>query len=1011
MPAVRIIDDALRDTLEKTSQLCFIANSQARFLHFNTSWTQYRGTSQEEECSKVLQDFIHPDDVEAVRHRLADMAHTAEPGVHHCRLRDHAGQYAWFRFLLTPLFLPTKAEKAGIAKKHGPICMGHGQRTAAPVEHEINSRRFTAIMGSLEAGIVIKDKEGRILDWSPGAQNILGYTKEETLGSASSTYTHKPHRKAIAEVNRLLAEGGHTAFIRTEVTHKDGHLVLCSTSFSPIFDAHGAFNGSVVIFHDVTTEKEAAQRRQEVEEKLQESYRDIAAILHQIPAPLCIISEAQGSILSCNKAFAAMCADSTQNLLQTPISHYVQTPEGRPFPSPLHVVEKLHADDAFACLLRRADGSAAHAEVRGRHFVFQDQGALAVLCMDLTERQKQEQSLRDTAEAAEEASRMKSTFLATMSHEIRTPLNGVVGFAELAIDEPGTPAKVLRYLNQIKVSAHGLLGIINDILDLSKIEAGKIDLEKAPFQLKEDILQACETIIQARAEEKNISLYLYSEPALARQLVGDQTRLRQVLLNLLINAVKFTNVGIVKLMVQEELLDENHCRLYFEVKDSGIGMTSEQVQRIFEPFTQADSSTTRKYGGTGLGLAITKNLIELMGGELKVESAVGIGSKFSFWLDFDTLPCEAHLAESAHTHPPLEKPFFQGRVLVCEDNIINQQVIQEHLTKVGLTPVIAPNGKQGVEEVRRNMGKPDDFVLIFMDIHMPVMDGLEATQKIQALGVKTPIVALTANAMTTDRKKYLTYGMGDYLAKPFKTHELWECLLRHIPVCPRRKGRLCHEDYTTADTQFMSSVLDRSLGFENSAGNPELYQRLLRNFFCDNKDACEQLNEALDSGNITIAHRMTHTLKSSSATIGAMELAAMTSNIEMALTDNKADLARQLMPAFAQTLQAVLQELALDVLPASPNAIPRPPKDHEERAGLLCLCDKLEPLLRNADSTSLEYLEVIATDIVPICDKGETLAAQVSDYDFDLALETLYEIRQSIEGQFLEGDTVEGSHA
>lgn len=1014
MSAVRIITDALRVALEKTTQISFIANTHARFLHCNTSWLQYRGTSLEKECGRHPQECIHPEEMGALRQALAEMEHTPEPKELHCRVRDHAGQYAWFRFLLTPLISSSKGTGGAGGAGQCHACMAHGQRAVAPAEHAINSRRFTAIMDSMETGVIIKDKEGRITDWSNGAQNIMGYAKEDMLGFTSDIYTHKPNLKAISEVNRLLQEGGHTAFIRTEVTHKDGHLIICSTSFSPIFDEHGAFNGSVVIFHDVTAEKEAERRRLEMEEKLHNSYHDTAAILHQIPAPICVISQAQGEILSCNEAFATMCAVREEHLLQTPLANYMHESKSRPFATSLHCVEKLQENPTLACYLRRVDESCAHVEIMGRPLIFQNQRALAVHCVDLTERQKQEQALRDTVQAAEDASRMKSTFLATMSHEIRTPLNGVVGFAELAIDEPDTSLKVLGYLNKIKLSAHGLLDIINDILDLSKIEAGKIDLEKAPFHLKEDILQVCETIISAKAEEKNVTLYLYSEPSLSRHLLGDQTRLRQILLNLLSNAVKFTNVGIVKLMLQEEIIDDTHCRIAFEVKDSGIGMTPEQVQRIFEPFTQADSSTTRKYGGTGLGLAITKNLIELMGGELKVESAAGIGSKFSFTLDFETLPYTEHAQENAAPPPLTEKPFFQGRVLVCEDNIINQQVIVEHLTKVGLTPVIVPNGKQGVDEVRKHMGKPDDFVLIFMDIHMPVMDGLEATQKMQALRVKTPIVALTANAMTTDRKKYLNHGMADYLAKPFRAHELWECLLRHLPSTGSTPASVAQNESAlrqcsaSSNTGFMSSVLDRALGFENAAGNPDLYRRLLRNFLCDNKNAAAELGNALDSGNITIAHRMAHTLKSSAGTIGAMELSAMASNIEMALTDGKTDLAMQLMPAFALTLDAVLHELDMDQQTPTPGVTPCVAKDNFEKESFLALCSKLEALLRKADSASLEYLDAIATDIVPFCAKGETLAAQVSDYDFDLALETLQEIRLALEGQNPEEQNPEG---
>jgi len=339
---------------------------------------------------------------------------------------------------------------------------------------------------------------------------------------------------------------------------------------------------------------------------------------------------------------------------------------------------------------------------------------------------------------AEIASISKSTFLANMSHEIRTPMNSIIGFSELAMDGKNPP-KTKEYLDKIQTNGHWLLQIINDILDISKIESGKMELEKIPFDMHE-LFTSCRTLIMPKAVEKGILLYFYAEPSMGKRLLGDPTRLRQVFVNLLSNAIKFTKVGTIKLHAAITDMSDKNVTMHFEVKDSGIGMTDEQIERIFDPFMQAESGTTRKYGGTGLGLAITKNIVEMMGGTLLVESAVGVGSKFSFDLTFDTIDItDDELLNKHIVFNDIEKPVFDGEVLLCEDNAMNQQVICEHLARVGIKTVVAENGKIGVDMIRgRLLSGEKQFDLIFMDMHMPVMDGLEAAAKIMSLQQRFP---------------------------------------------------------------------------------------------------------------------------------------------------------------------------------------------------------------------------------------------------------------------------------
>ena len=380
--------------------------------------------------------------------------------------------------------------------------------------------------------------------------------------------------------------------------------------------------------------------------------------------------------------------------------------------------------------------------------------------------------------AAEEANQAKSVFLANMSHEIRTPMNSIMGFAELAMDKV-TELSVRDYLIKIKDSTRWLLNIINDILDISKIESGKLELECIPFSLH-DVFLRCQSVILPDIKEKHLDFSAYTEPLTGKKLLGDPVRLYQTLMNLLSNAVKFTETGEIKFSSTITRINTNTATVYFEVKDTGIGMSPEQINKVFAPFIQADSGTTRNYGGTGLGLSITKNIVELMGGKLEVISSPGSGSTFSFEIVFNTIKISDEL-NSSEENNALKRPQFEGLVLVCDDNMMNQLVICEHLEQVGLKTIIAENGKIGVDMVYERMQKGEPrFDLIFMDMFMPVMDGIEAASKILELDAANPVIAMTANIMASDLENYKKHGMLDYLGKPFTSQELWRILLKYL---------------------------------------------------------------------------------------------------------------------------------------------------------------------------------------------------------------------------------------
>ena len=485
---------------------------------------------------------------------------------------------------------------------------------------------------------------------------------------------------------------------------------------------------------------------------------------------------------------------------------------------------------------------------------------------------------------AERANKAKDAFLANMSHEIRTPMNGIIGFTDLAGGSVNDPVRIREYLGKIKTSADGLLGIINDVLDLSKIESGRMDLERIPFTIHE-VFEHCQTVSAEKARENGVDLHFYAESLPGGLLVGDPTRLRQIILNLVSNAVKFTHNGVVKVKCLADGNGPRQAVLHFEVRDSGIGMTRGQIARIFQPFTQADNSVTRKYGGTGLGLAITKNLVEAMHGRLAVESMPGLGSKFSFSLPFETREIVGEAEQMAEG--PILKPFFSGeRVLVCEDNAVNQQVIREHLSRLGLTVEIAENGREGVDAALAAIRAGTPFELIMMDIHMPIMDGLEAARILMAEGVKAPIVALTANVMLHDREKYLAAGMSCHLGKPFKARELWACLRKFFQPA-RQTGMDEDGGKAPASAKIPAAAggdaeyhIDRAAGLLRAGGNERLYASLVDSFYKTGRDFAREFGDAMKEEDRTLAYRLIHGLKELARMIGAERLLELAGRIE-----------------------------------------------------------------------------------------------------------------------------------
>ena len=781
---------------------------------------------------------------------------------------------------------------------HGQLSVNGGS-SRRPKAATAFYRRFYDLAPDMFA--LIDAKTGRVLACNRALTAATGYAKREIVGRSVFDLYHPDHVEHARQVSKAFVKSGEVHDVELPLRHRDGHSIDAAISVSVgSLDSDGRVAESILILRDISHRKEVEAALKASEARYQDLYQNAPDMF----ASLDCVSK---RIVQCNRTLVRETALGRNRLIGLPAFELFTAESRQLVRDALETVDETRdVRDVELRLLRRlgapADVSmhvAAITDEQGRTYH-------RMTLRDITDRKRVENelsrgavALKRAKEAAETANRAKSEFLANVSHEVRTPLNAVIGTAELLGETNLTPVQ-RDHVHVIAESAESLLAILNDILDSSKIEAGKLDIEQRLLHLRDhlgDVLKS----LASRVGDKDLELVSDVSADVPDTLIADPGRLRQVLFNLVGNAIKFTERGEVVLRVRQQESTDAHVTLSFEVSDTGIGVPPDKQEVIFQEFVQADASTTRRYGGTGLGLAIASRLISAMGGQISLSSEVGRGSTFRF-----TIRCGlgALAGEEPAGHLGRELPvrLRQLRVLLAEDSLANQRVAVAMLEKDGHTVMVVSTGAEAVDAFMA-----ESFDVVIMDLQMPEMDGFEALRAIrqrehEAGTSRTPMVALTARATRDDEERCSAAGFDGYLSKPFRSRQLFEAISASLPPQHTRGG-------PSAEVSARDTGLDWEAALDTVDGDSELLGKVVQGFLSQQASLIAELRDALRTSDLGVVQRVAHTIGGSLRLFEGSQVVERAEQLEEVCRAGSSDHVEQAWRALEVELDAVVPEL------------------------------------------------------------------------------------------------------